>query len=120
MSADISQRDQYSFGTGRRICSGMHLAERSLFLAISRILWAFKVSYVTETDPVDGTPRQILPSPDNVNEGLISWPADFPALIEPRSEEREGLLKKTWASKKADLLREEDGEWRFSPLTERS
>jgi cytochrome P450 len=39
---DYSKRDHFTFGAGRRICSGMHVAERSLFLGIARMLWAFK------------------------------------------------------------------------------
>jgi len=31
----------YAFGTGRRICPGLQVADSSLFIAISRILWAF-------------------------------------------------------------------------------
>ena len=40
---DGTKRDQFTFGAGRRICQGMHVAERSLFLGISRILWAFSI-----------------------------------------------------------------------------
>jgi len=36
-------RDHWSFGAGRRICPGIHVAERELWLAISRLLWAFDV-----------------------------------------------------------------------------
>ncbi|KAI9853618.1 MAG: hypothetical protein M1830_006647, partial [Pleopsidium flavum] len=35
---DVSQRDHFAFGSGRRICPGMHVAERSLFLGMSRLL----------------------------------------------------------------------------------
>lgn len=31
------------FGFGRRICPGMHLALNSLFINVSRILWAFSI-----------------------------------------------------------------------------
>ncbi|KAF5599132.1 cytochrome P450 monooxygenase oxidoreductase [Fusarium pseudocircinatum] len=41
---DASKRDQFTFGAGRRICPGIHVAERSLFLGISRILWAFNIN----------------------------------------------------------------------------
>lgn len=42
-SADPSKRDHFAFGAGRRICPGYHVAERSLAIAIMRILWAFDV-----------------------------------------------------------------------------
>ncbi|KAJ8495369.1 hypothetical protein ONZ45_g12903 [Pleurotus djamor] len=38
---DALARDHWAFGAGRRICPGMEMAERELFLAISRLLWAF-------------------------------------------------------------------------------
>ncbi|THG93969.1 hypothetical protein EW026_g7401 [Hermanssonia centrifuga] len=37
------ERDHWTFGAGRRICPGINVAERILFLAISRLLWAFAV-----------------------------------------------------------------------------
>lgn len=40
-----------SFGHGRRICPGMHLAERSLAVAITQLFWAFDVV----PDPSAGT-----------------------------------------------------------------
>ena len=40
---DVSERDHFAFGAGRRICPGYHVAERSLAIAIMRILWAFEI-----------------------------------------------------------------------------
>ena len=38
-----------SFGWGRRICPGEHLATNSVFITIAKICWAFKVrKYVDE------------------------------------------------------------------------
>ena len=37
-NSDGTKRDIFTFGAGRRICPGMHVAERSLFLGISHIL----------------------------------------------------------------------------------
>ncbi|KAJ6529371.1 cytochrome P450 [Mycena capillaripes] len=39
--ADPYQRDHWMFGAGRRICPGMIVAEREIWLTISRMLWAF-------------------------------------------------------------------------------
>lgn len=36
-------RDHFGYGAGRRICPGIHLAERMLFVAMVRILWAFEI-----------------------------------------------------------------------------
>lgn len=37
------ERDHWAFGAGRRFCPGVVMAEQELWLAISRILWAFTV-----------------------------------------------------------------------------
>ncbi|OAG07382.1 cytochrome P450 [Paraphaeosphaeria sporulosa] len=42
-SANVKDRDHFAFGSGRRICPGYHVAERSLAIAIMRLVWAFEV-----------------------------------------------------------------------------
>nr|BAL05141.1 cytochrome P450 [Phanerodontia chrysosporium] len=49
--ANAMERDHWSFGAGRRICPGINVAERILFLAISRLLWAFTV-HELPTEPI--------------------------------------------------------------------
>jgi len=44
--ADVMRRDHWTFGAGRRICPGMVVAERELFLAIARLLWSFNIEEV--------------------------------------------------------------------------
>ncbi|KAG6811122.1 hypothetical protein H0H92_008855 [Tricholoma furcatifolium] len=39
--SNVMERDHWTFGAGRRICPGLPAAERELWLAISRLLWAF-------------------------------------------------------------------------------
>jgi cytochrome P450 len=69
-SADYENRDHYGFGefcrspqislawlivrigNGRRLCPGIHLADRNLWHAISKILWAFEVK--PKIDPQTG------------------------------------------------------------------
>ncbi|KAG6363664.1 hypothetical protein INS49_008765 [Diaporthe citri] len=43
---DPYQRDHWMFGAGRRICPGMIVAEREIWLAISRLIWAFTLEQV--------------------------------------------------------------------------
>ena len=40
---DPYQRSHVSFGGGRRICPGMHVADRSMFINIARTLWGFNI-----------------------------------------------------------------------------
>ncbi|THH32711.1 hypothetical protein EUX98_g1430 [Antrodiella citrinella] len=51
---DPYQRDHWMYGVGRRICPGSAFADRSLLLAISRLLWAFQISEVLG-EPIDLT-----------------------------------------------------------------
>jgi len=40
---DAMDRDHWAFGAGRRICPGIHIAERELWLAVSRLLWSYDI-----------------------------------------------------------------------------
>ncbi|KAL2680379.1 hypothetical protein Neosp_007977 [[Neocosmospora] mangrovei] len=70
--ADVSKRDPYAFGSGRRACPGYHVAERSSAVAIMRILWAFEINPAEDAElPLDpskfegrvmpGSPDERLP-----------------------------------------------------------
>jgi cytochrome P450 len=82
-SADYENRDHYGYGSGRRICPGIHLAERNLFLAISKLLWAFSFSPGKDSH---GNPVPIDVSA--YSEGFLHCPKPFPCEIKPRSEAR--------------------------------
>ncbi|ODQ50983.1 cytochrome P450 [Saitoella complicata NRRL Y-17804] len=42
--SDPMKRDHFSYGFGRRMCPGIHVAEASLFLQVSRLLWGFDIA----------------------------------------------------------------------------
>jgi cytochrome P450 len=42
-AGEASKRDHWNFGAGRRICSGLHLAENSMFIVLAKLLWAFDI-----------------------------------------------------------------------------
>lgn len=87
---DSTQRDAYGFGAGRRMCQGIHIAERTLFLAISRLLWGFNFS--PAKDP-KGQPVE-YDTEDFVG-GLVVQPADYEAHIEPRSQHKVRIIRET-------------------------
>jgi cytochrome P450 len=64
-AADPNDRDHYSYGGGRRICPGMHVAERSLFIDIARLMWGFDIRNAKDETgreiPVDATFGGMLP-----------------------------------------------------------
>ncbi|EMD85182.1 hypothetical protein COCC4DRAFT_66509 [Bipolaris maydis ATCC 48331] len=49
-----ASRDHWAFGAGRRICSGVHLAENSIFIVLAKLLWAFDI-----LPPLDGSGKEI-------------------------------------------------------------
>ncbi|KAG6813351.1 hypothetical protein H0H92_011899 [Tricholoma furcatifolium] len=60
-----------AFGYGRRICPGMHIALQTIFIVLSRMLWAFDVL------PVSVNGKQYIPPADDFTNGLISKPANL-------------------------------------------
>lgn len=50
------RRDHFQYGFGRRVCPGIHVAEASLFIVISRLLWAFDICR-EEEHPLDMNDR---------------------------------------------------------------
>ncbi|KAK7180398.1 hypothetical protein DPSP01_001825 [Paraphaeosphaeria sporulosa] len=107
-AADFAQRDHYTFGAGRRSCQGMHIAERSLFLAYARLLWAFDF-----TPTKDFTGKPILPDADNLTDGVLVRPEEFPVQITPRSAEKAEAVRREWARVEGKL--DEGGQWRRVP-----
>lgn len=43
IQSDYLQRDHFNYGFGRRLCPGIHVAEQSLYIVISRVLWGFNI-----------------------------------------------------------------------------
>ncbi|KAK4609167.1 Cytochrome P450 monooxygenase [Fulvia fulva] len=90
-SSDVQKRDHFAFGAGRRICPGYDVAERSLAVAIMRLLWAC----------------EIKPSPDaKLPLNIANWRGDFPGLpgskmpvmMVPRSDEKVRLINEAFQS----------------------
>ncbi|KAI2606391.1 cytochrome P450 [Hypoxylon fragiforme] len=110
-NADASKRDHFLFGAGRRLCQGMHIAERSLFLAMSRLLWAFDFERAID----EKTEKEIVPDmEDLVESGLFVQPNPFKAVITPRSPQRAERVREEWDAV-AKLL---DGEKQWQDVPE--
>jgi cytochrome P450 len=105
---DAAKRDHFVFGAGRRVCQGMHIAERSLFLAIARMLWAFDF-HMTR----DAQGNEMKPNADDLTEGMLVCPKPFPARIVPRNSAKAARVRAEW-SKMEDLLAE-DLQWKVLP-----
>ncbi|RIA95129.1 hypothetical protein C1645_817100, partial [Glomus cerebriforme] len=77
------------FGSGRRLCAGIHLAEYELFIIISRILYCFHIENASPTGE-DGKPIPIDLSKST--SGLTVWPIDYNIRFIPRGDWVERLL----------------------------
>ncbi|PGH10795.1 hypothetical protein AJ79_05268 [Helicocarpus griseus UAMH5409] len=112
-NADVSKRDHFSFGVGRRICQGMHISERSLFLGISRLIWGFEFEKAR-----DAQGNEIIPDADQLTEGLVAMPQPFPAKITPRSEKHVRIMRGEWD--KCQSMLDKEKQWKEAPLSMRS
>ncbi|KAK5130310.1 hypothetical protein LTR08_002234 [Meristemomyces frigidus] len=80
------KRDHYGYGAGRRFCPGAHLAERNLFLAVAKLLWAFDI--VPGKDAEGRVVRPDLDPATGYCEGFLVCARDFPAEFRVRGAER--------------------------------
>jgi hypothetical protein len=92
-NGDTAARDHFSYGGGKRICVGLHLAERSLFTITARLLQAFDIKPGLDANgkemPLDKVPYTSL---------LISFPEPFPAQFIARNDQIKGLIQQEWTA----------------------
>lgn len=100
-----SLQNYSSFGFGRRICPGMNIAERSLFILAARISWAFKFSRQKDSN------GNLIPVPDyDYVVGFNTWPNKFPFDLTPRSDKRKQVVVDAWKeAENSDRLRRQVG-----------
>ncbi|KAK7416280.1 hypothetical protein QQZ08_012054 [Neonectria magnoliae] len=106
---DTKNRDNFVFGAGRRLCQGVHIAERSLFLGISRLMWAY-----TFTRPTDAQGIPVQYDIEDLVGGITVQPSEYPANIQPRSPEKVQIIRDCVAECK-DLLDADTLQWKNVP-----
>ncbi|KAF2501617.1 cytochrome P450 [Lophium mytilinum] len=83
-------KHHYNYGAGRRICPGIHLAERNMWRIAAKLLWAFEFS-----EPVDPVTRKVSHlDPDAYNPGILQAPLPFKVGIKVRSEKHVEIIRK--------------------------
>ncbi|KAF2849263.1 cytochrome P450 [Plenodomus tracheiphilus IPT5] len=87
-TADPRERDHFSYGAGRRACPGIHVAERSLFINVARVLWGFNLKKKIEKD---GTEKNVT---EKMVPGFFSVPEPFECDIRPRSAKHADIMRK--------------------------
>lgn len=106
---DTKKRDNFVFGAGRRMCQGIHIAERSLFLGISRLMWAFTFSPVKDEQ---GQPFNY--DVEDLVGGITVQPNEYPVHIEPRSTAKVKMIRESVAECKK-LLDPQTLQWKSVP-----
>jgi|SRR5271168_896313 len=107
--ADPYGRSHVGFGGGRRICPGMHVAERSMFINIARTLWAFEIDFKRDEQgnkiPVDfslnGTELGSNTTPKQFKCGMflfLYWILAMGLMVDirPRSAKHAKILRDEW------------------------
>uniref|UniRef100_A0A0W0FW70 Cytochrome P450 n=1 Tax=Moniliophthora roreri TaxID=221103 RepID=A0A0W0FW70_MONRR len=80
-------RDNYTFGWGQRFCQGMHLAEASMFITISRIIWGLDFECSAPPDPWDEK---------NHFGGFITNPLPFSAAFKARLPRHAEVIRRSY------------------------
>lgn len=97
-TGDTKKRDNFVFGAGRRLCQGIHIAERSLFLGISQLLWGFHFSPAK-----DAMGQPIQYDVEDLVGGITVQPRDFKVVITPRSQEKANIIRMEAAESEKNL-----------------
>ncbi|TFK32108.1 cytochrome P450 [Crucibulum laeve] len=86
------------FGFGRRICPGMHLALNSIFINVSRLIWAFDI-----LPALDKNGKEVIPDSHNFTNGFNSRPVSFDCRLLPRNGKTTACIEEEWQAAKTRL-----------------
>ncbi|KAF9463391.1 cytochrome P450 [Collybia nuda] len=79
--SDLAPLGHVTFGFGKRICSGLNLANQSLFINFACMLWALNIEQA-----IDNEGKRIVPSRTAcIDRGIVAKPAPFVCNITIRS-----------------------------------
>ncbi|KAI9835775.1 MAG: hypothetical protein M1819_001954 [Sarea resinae] len=93
VGSDYMNRDHYGYGTGRRMCPGIHLAERSMWRIAAKLLWAFDIS-----EPLDPVTGEVIPlDPEAFSSAILLAPKPFQVRIVPRSDKHLAAIERELA-----------------------
>ncbi|KAI0023477.1 cytochrome P450 oxidoreductase [Xylariomycetidae sp. FL0641] len=84
-TSDGPKRDHFGYGAGRRVCPGIHLAERNLFVAMAKLTWAFDFGRKAG-HPGGGKIESSL--------GFLQCVQDYECEITVRSEKRAETIRR--------------------------
>ncbi|KAI3007919.1 hypothetical protein CBS147346_2860 [Aspergillus niger] len=101
-SPDYMQRDHYIYGAGRRLCPGIHLSERSMFLGAAKLLWAFNFEPARDEN---GNPIRIDTDPiTGYTEGFLVCPRPYQCNVTPRSPAHAETILREFSRAESEVL----------------
>lgn len=87
------RRQTYAFGAGRRICAGSKMAENSMMMSMSKVLWCY--------DVLPGTDEKLDTDISTAyRDAILTGPKPFPVKFVLRDEKKREIIRKEW--EKAD------------------
>ena len=89
-SKDPYDRDHFTYGAGRRVCPGVHVAEKSLYINIVRTLWGFNIS------KKKGPDGRLVEPDTGIVRGFLTVPNPFECDITPRSAQYSRVIRETF------------------------
>ncbi|KAJ7589618.1 cytochrome P450 [Mycena floridula] len=98
-------RATLSFGTGRRICPGMHLANNSLMLNTMNLIWGFSFSCATDPSTKASIPLDLF----NYEKEIMMAPCPFKCAITVRSNARASIIQQGFLDAIPTFTKFEDG-----------
>ncbi|KAI0088620.1 cytochrome P450 [Irpex rosettiformis] len=102
---DIGQRNDLSFGGGRRVCAGIHVAKYSATINAMHLLWAFDFS-----PSKNAKGEEIKPDVWDYAQALSASPNPFKCTIRPRSTQHAEIIRQRFTEATAVLKQFEYGE----------
>ncbi|KAI1129002.1 cytochrome P450 [Nemania abortiva] len=88
------RRPVWTFGGGRRVCPGKHMAQRNLLLTMAKAVWCFDMEAVA--------PDELDMSINGWHGGMATRPKAFQARFRVRSEDKRRIIEQEW--EKADAF----------------
>jgi cytochrome P450 len=104
-SSNYQNRDHYAYGGGRRICVGIHLAERTQWRITAKLLWAFRILPALDEDG-----KEIKLDIGAYTDGLVTEPMPYRVRFVPRSERHVEVINKDFEDVREFLAQWEEKE----------
>ncbi len=101
-AGEWKNRDHYGYGSGRRICPGIHLAERNLIVALAKLLWAFCLEHEVDEN------GDVLPINTDIDTGyhhmLLHQAKEYPYKATIRSKQREETIMREFREAEVNIF----------------